>query len=445
MYTNLSRAISRKLSRKRKTNYKTKSKRIMKINQSGGFNTIQEFIDELLKRYNKIELPKDFKYDTPIENIYYSQLLKILPCASRLRDAMIHMQSNLMRYIFNLNLDLDLIKTGEEILIQDEAIWGEHDTIVCSKLSSGENKYQITMVEFKNDKHNICNIQVQLIAVRSLKPNNAGHAMILLFNHNEKIFSVIDPNGGNTLVDDDLNDVKVANMLKLILTGYTNKPIEFPPCQSVSTFPNSCLIWSQLFTELILRFGLENTKTYFDSLIKYTPAHESTIGHRMTQNSKFANNVIATHNDLNKIIKCYVIYIKLCIDDKIGETWIYPPEYIAARDLRSKISRVALHISDLDLYKKRKRGEYIFFNYNKFWITIDFNWNWILFFDGEHKHVLKSNLFDQQYLATLLAKVPDFSLLKSHLDKTQLDKMLFSVKDNRNSIVQSLFPMKGYL
>jgi hypothetical protein len=440
MYTTRSRAINSKLSRKRKTNYKTKSKRIMKINQSGGVNTIQEFIDELLKRYNRVELPKDFKYDKPKENTYYLQLLKILPCASRLRDARIHKKRDLVRYKFKS----DLVKNGEEILIQDEVFFGEHDTIVCSKLSGEEDGYQITMVKFNNED-NICDIQVQLIALKSVIPDNTGHALILLINNKEKTFSVIDPNGGGTLVDNDLNDYKLSIMLEQCIPGYEKKPIEFPPCQMVSTFPNSCLVWSQLFIELILRFGLENTKTYFDSVIKYAPGHQYVIAQRMTTNANFARNVATTQSVMNSIIKCFVIYIKSCMDDKTGDTWIYPPEYIAARDLRSKISDIAKFIQKLDLYKNRQRGEYIFFSYDKFLITIDSNWNWILCFNIEQKYVIKSNEFDQQYLATLLAKFENFKQLAQYLYKTQMDNMLFLTKQTSDPIVQYLFPKKGYL
>lgn len=438
-----SRGTKNKFSTKRKLNNKTKLNHIKKIQQTGGANNIQEFINELITRYNTIELPKDFKYDNPEENTYYSRLLQILPCSLRMRDALGNRGRRLIKYKFNS----ELIKNGEEVLIQDESFYGEHNTISFSKLPIGEETgYQITMVEFQNDVSNPCDIQIQMVSMFSIKPNNAGHAIILLINHKAKTFSLIDPNGGGTTVDDDLDDKKLAIMLAQCIPGYIYVLIEYPPCQAVSTFSNSCMVWSQLFTELILRFGLENTIIYFNSLIKYKPLQQWALVKRIYTNPTFANDVLKTNISLNKIIKCFVIYIKACIDDVSGETWIYPLEYIQARDLRSKISDVARHIQNLDIYKSRKRGEYIFFFYNNFWITIDANWNWILCYDGINtKYVVNSIEFNQQYLATLLAKVPEFKMFNKYLQKTPLDKMFYSTRDARDSIVQYLFPKKYYM
>lgn len=303
------------------------------------------------------------------------------------------------------------------------------------------------MVEFQNDVSNPCDIQVQMVDMRSINPGSTGHAIILLINHNAKTFSLIDPNGGGTTVDDDLDNGKIATMLEQCIPRYKHISIEYPSCQAVSTFPNSCMVWSQLFTELILRFGLENTRSYFDSLIKYKQTHQSVIAQRISKNATFAKNVIQTWESLNKIIKCFVIYIKACIDDVSGETWIYPPEYIQARDLHSKISDVARHIQNLDIYKSRKLGEYIFFFNNKFWITIDATLNWILCYDGynNNKYVIKSNDFNQQYLATLLAKVREFRMLNEYLRTTPVDKMFYSIRSAKDKIVDFLFPKKGYV
>lgn len=455
-----SRNTTNNFSKKYKSNYKTKLNRIKKIQQKGGVkpghrpgvivgstlctlvNNIQEFVDKLLTRYNDVDLPKDFKYDKPEENTYYSRLLQILPCASRMKDALGHRGRRLMKYKFNS----ELTKSADEVLLQDESFWGEHNTIVCSKLSIEEAGYQITMVEFQNDIYNPCDIQVLMVDMRSIKSGGTGHAIILLINQKIKEFSLIDPNGGGTTVDDDLDDNKMAIMLKQCIPGYTHVPIVFPPCQAVSTFPNSCMVWSQLFTELILRFGLKNTRGYFDSLIKYKPTNHSVIAQRITRNATYANDVVKTRESMDKIIKCFVIYIKACIDDVSGDTWIYPQEYIQARELRSKISDVARHIRELEIYKSRKRGQYIFFHFNNFWITIDANWNWILCYDNYgKKYLVKSNEFDQQYLATLLAKVPEFRMLMEHLNQTPLDKMSYFTKNATDSIVGYLFPKKGYL
>lgn len=129
-----SRGTNKKISKNRKSNYKTKLNRIKKIQQTGGVNNIQEFIDELITRNNTIDLPKDFNYDKPKENTYYSRLLQILPCSLRMRDALGQRGRRLMKYKFNN----ELTKTDVEVLIQDENFWGEHNTIVCSKLPSGE-------------------------------------------------------------------------------------------------------------------------------------------------------------------------------------------------------------------------------------------------------------------------------------------------------------------
>jgi len=91
--------------------------------------------------------------------------------------------------------------------------------------------------------------------------------MILMFNNgnqyipDKRTFSVIDPNGGETLVG-SLDDSKVIKMLEHILSPeITYKDVEMPPCQKLSyRIPGSCLLWSQLYMELILRFGFTNDK-----------------------------------------------------------------------------------------------------------------------------------------------------------------------------------------
>lgn len=426
------------------TNKQNQTHRISKINQPKDetANPVGLFINELIERYENVPLPEKFNYTYPLENNYYSRLLEIIFCGLGLRDTLTYRSRPRIRYKF----DSDFTKNSEEVLIEDERFWGEQDTITCSKLPKGEPGYQITMVEFKNDtlnpNPNPCDVQVQLVYLISIIPKQPGHAIILLINHKKKNFSVIDPNGGGTKVDDYLDDAVFATMLTQII-GYKIEQIQFPPCQAVSTFPNSCMVWSQLFTELILRFGLENTNNYLEKNIKYKPTYESVISHRMSRNLAFAKNVMETHTNLNKIIKCFVIYMKACIDDVSGETWIYPPEYNNARVLRSKILGVARHISNLEIYTNRKKGEYIFFYYNKFWITIDANWDWILCFD--YKYFIKSNEFNLQYFATLLAKIPEFRSLLSYLENTDLDKMLYLLRDSTYEIVQYLFPKKGYI
>jgi hypothetical protein len=449
------RVKSRKFNRFRKI----KSKRIVK--QFGGLNTIQLFIDELLKRYNTSSLPQDFAYNNTQQNYYYTQLVQILPCAARARDEIREKKRDLMRYKFNL----DLTMKRKETLVQSENGFGRNDHIICSKLSDGEDGYQIIMGEFDHKHYHDCGTEVQLIFIDSAIRGEAGHALILLVNtetlahtayingkpvYIQKTFSVIDPNGGGTLVD-SLDDVSVSIMLESILNPYKNTSIEFPPCQRVSTFPDSCIVWSQLFTELILRFGLKNTKTYFDSLIKYTPSHQSVIAKRMSENTNFVKKVFETNSALNSIIKCYVIYIKSCIDNK-KDNWIYPPEYIEANELRSKLFEVIGLISKLPKYTNKKAGEYIYLYIPNFYlITSDYG-NWILYnISGSHT-ILKSQEFDPQYVATLFKNFPSYRKLLNYLNlQTITDndlKILLRDKGHmRSDIVNLLFPdlRKGYV
>jgi len=368
--------------------------------------TIEEFID-IINGFEKFDNKqkaddgnKPLEFGDLSQNTYYTRLISMIPCAIRLRDY--RFRNTPYEYVFNAKLEL-LSKTAK--MNDDEIVFGQHDSIYCQK--NNDLGYKIIMIDNTNFLNDLCQHQVQLVHLVSInRLSKPGHAIILLLNHKDKQFSVIDPNGiDGAMVDGDLDYRKFAEMLGKILTTYTYMKIVFPPCQRMSVFfQDSCLIWSLLFTEFIVRFGLENAKSFF-----------------------FSQAPINADN----LIRRYANYIKkvLSATSSREDVFIYSPYYKKAEEIRSRIADVNRNVTSTDIYKTRNRNENIIIQHSNIIISL-LGWDgWILELTNpanRKKYIVKSTDVDMQILSTLIMVYePNFTSLMdiltnpgSHYKKT---------------------------
>jgi len=310
-----------------KRNKKIRKNKIFKLTklklQIGGNYTniassITDFI-EIIKKFEEFEkssrnstIHKEtgFDFANLEDNTYYRKLISYTPCSIDLRMN----KESPYEYVFDS--EFNLVQTRQRINIENEIILGSDDYIICQSMDDGS--YKIIMKNNTNYYSDLCPTQVQLVSLNTENLRDTGHSLMLILNNNEpKSFSVIYPNGGDTIVGKNLSEETFSKMLEqiMIMKGYVYSKINYPPCQIMSVlFPNSCHLWSLLYCELIIRFNLDETIDFF------------------TRTSPM---------DLDKLISKYATYIMKVIQ-KINRTikedvFIYSNYYIKADELFEKI------------------------------------------------------------------------------------------------------------
>lgn len=291
--------IKHKKLNKNKSKYKNNIKKHKRIIQKGG-ERFAPNIDEFIKLINEepeLDIDTAEKLTINTYNHYYSLMIQQLPCSIRVRDSISQSEGHgtpdnrFVKFTFNKSLE----KLSQEYIqnLEHEGVWGEHDIIQCNSTDKG---YELNI--FLPIPENGCETLVQLIYMRpknKLKGSSC-HALVLLINNKDKTFSVIDSNGGGTKGNNNLDDNILTKLLSQVITNYKHKPVILPPCQLKSyRFPGSCVVWSQLYIELILRFGLKNATDYLVIINKEMSTHNIIL--------KYANYVNKCLQNMEHFIK----------------------------------------------------------------------------------------------------------------------------------------------
>lgn len=373
---------------------KLKKRLTYKKKQSGGDRTaesIEAFV-HLIQLEDQLDIEKTDNLTSINYNHYYQLMIKRLPCSLRFRDFTYELGGS-QRYltkIFKFNKSLALLSTHSMSNYNEGSAWGVKDIIQCIKERDGG--YTIIMGDynalFHSNKIIPCDTQVQMISLRSYDQKKSGHAVILLLNntnHDNKTFTIINPGGeGGGKVDDDLDDTKCYHMLKQILTDYTYESFNFPACQvHTRHFTGSCLLWSQLYIDLILRFGLYTAKNYLDSMILRDVRTD-------------------------EIVLKYSNYITRFLTD--NTYFIDDPWYITSGKIRSLIYEITRKLSESEVVKAKlnskklamtvfqMKGIFIYFN-----PEVDYDWVIDVIIDSQ-KYRFNNKNYDQQTMSTILKK-----------------------------------------
>jgi hypothetical protein len=398
---------------RKKLNYKHKS-----CKQKGGngnnANKVTEpifnFVNEIEKykavglyekgNTNNQEILK--KLANPQFNIYYNDLLNILPCSMNIRDT----NSVLIKYEFDSTFNL--VKDSQIYdKFNDETYFGSSNSIYCEKIN--DDSYIVIM---GLDINIICDEQLQLINYFE-KKFESGHALTLILKNkpiHSKSFSIIDSNGNET---HDKNIVKKLLTHILDRYGYSYLEIEFPACQ-IDTYihKGSCLLWSQLYIELILRFGIDTAKQYLTTLTGKALGPDDFI-------LKYASYVNSCIVDSTKIIKEY--------------------NYVLAEQLRMLLFAVNIHIQSMDFYKNRgtKYDVATHTDYKHYYIIFCYNYsNFIFIFPGlsglyyrntninpNNRYVAKSDDINITKLLSIFIKNFNSAYTKLKLELEKMSKM----------------------
>jgi hypothetical protein len=465
---------SRKNSSKRKLNKKnnklhtkiikiTKSEKKNKNNILVGGNRYASNIDVFISLINSEDmLPIEENKLEDLSNLgfntYYNTLIQYLPCGNIIRGI-----NSVKEYKFDINFKYLPEQTTEKEIYVDESFHGADDYCIVEQLNNDDG-YRII---FNFDNINMCENIVQLITMR-LQTNLIGHAMVLLFNTNnlylqdnnknkKKTFTVIDPNGFNGTIVGNLNDTKVIEMLQQILQEkdktINHEQIVIPPCQTKSfSYKGSCLLWSQLYCELFLRFGLTETQEYL---------------------KKFYDESLIT----SIFIKKYASYIVKSIDD--NSYIIMDPNYDEALKLSKLISFINNEVvRNHNIFTERNRNTIpVLYPINNV-LSIIFCYNyaeWIFLFAkkntlgniyNKNKFVVKSsNSNKTQLLSTFIKNYNEvYYRLKAALETIKNkyneaankkncelsgdgeNKSFFiSTFEYSDQLVTDFFPKKGYI
>lgn len=217
---------------------------------------------------------------------------------------------------------------------------------------------------------------------------------------------------------------------------YKNEEIIFPPCQRMSFFmPNSCHIWSLLFTELIVRFSLTEAQAFFKSKRPI---------------------------DMNQLIAKYATYIMKVLDTSSGvDDFIYSDYYINAEDISRKISEVNQKstVSGNDretfMYKRLRIDEVLTIKFTNILLILLGYEGWILQITNpknEKTYFVKSADMDIQELSTLFKAYPEsFENFKNKILMPIINFGYdtinsFGRKINKSDpLVSSYFPEQAYL
>jgi hypothetical protein len=382
---------------KNKSKYKN-NKKYKNTIQKGGERSASS-IDEFMELINKeekldIEIAKEkltkFKF-----NKYYSILIKYIPCSIRIRDST--NKQSIKKFYFTKKFEkikeesynnerFAIFKNKNNDKFNPYLDWGTNDLIRCYTTNEGYELQIPNPLPLLND----CNIQVQLMTIgtkqsKKSEHEESDHALVLLINNKDKTFSILDPNGIGITIN-NLNDKILQNMLVQVLIGYKHKNIYFPACQRNSyAWEGSCVVWSQLFIELILRFGLDTAKNYLDKLI------------------------VSSFNYSDIILK-YANYIYKCLDNM--SYIIKDSNFIIAEELHSLITEANNKILSTENLKPTLYKQPVIENGHFLIIFGIDNSNWILLYSKEkynkpewnwkNTYIIKSEDFDIQKLSTIV-------------------------------------------
>lgn len=427
---------------KNKSKYKNTIQKHKRIIQKGG-ERFASNIDEFMKLINQeekldIEIAKE-KLTTFKFNTYYSILIKYIPCSIRIRDST---NKQLIKK-FYFTKKFEKIKeesyNNEGFAILD---WGTNDLIRCYTTNEGYELQIPNPLPLLTD----CNIQVQLMTIgtkqsKESEHEESDHALVLLINNKDKTFSILDPNGIGITIN-NLNDKILQNMLVQVLIDYKNKNIYFPACQRNSyAWEGSCVVWSQLFIELILRFGLDAAKKYLDNLM------------------------VSSFNYSDIILK-YANYIYKCLDNM--SYIIKDSNFIIAEELHSLITEANKKILSNENLKPTLYKQPIIENGHFLIIFGIDNSNWILLYskkkynqpewDWKNTYIIKSEDFDIQKLSTLVKNDKTYTENEGRGKYTDVEMIQFSLKspylittkthvkmmDKKEPLISVFFQKKGY-
>jgi hypothetical protein len=394
--------------------------------EKGKLDDITKFIENINTKYTEdinYEEKKEIadKLSDKTYNSYYAALLlPNLPCSIRIMD-LINVSSSYKIKIYSFS--------NERILLEEkihnsyeELYWSSNESILIHKEEDGSYKLHI-LDNFIENIGNLCKFRVQLIDITE-HGQKEGHAIVLLLDNSTKTFSLIDPNG----ISDNLNIY--AEMLNKGITPYKYNQIEFPPCQRyVHSSNGTCLIWSNLFIELILRFGYENTKIYFNTL---------------------------KTSELTPLIFKYGKYILNCLLD--NKLFIKDPTYVMAEKICELLISSSLKIIETVQFKERKHNVYttlqilpkifIIFEYAKWTLLGSKNIN-----NSNNKiYTIKSDSTDKiQFICTLIKNFPNefdslYKILSSLVDSDNLSSISYIDPSNKLFyLINLFFPKKGYV
>lgn len=323
------------MTRQSKNIKKTKIKKIRKtkinkqnynIQAAGNFENVAHNIDKFIDIINSKDVLKvDSRYGAEFDatglssrviNNYYSILYKYLPCA----DTVIKFKK-IRTFEFSYDKEKNITFTKHtDITFEDKY---QYDNNIIT-IYYDRSIIKVNLVIDVNNTYRICGEGVRLILMKHTDQAQ-GHASVLYLNYEQHTFSFIDPNGDdfscktqNQLVVNALhyilNESYLYNFSKKL---YEHVCLKLEKCQLKSaSIPDSCLLWSLLFMDLILRFGIQQTIEYINTKICHTSKSTSMFM------LKYAN------------------YILECLNDDYTKLFIYDPYYIESVKLLDEFKKL---------------------------------------------------------------------------------------------------------
>jgi hypothetical protein len=256
-----------------------------------------------------------------ISNKYYSLLYQYLPCADTVKK---FKDIRIFKFSYDKEKNIKFINHTDEA--KYEAKYKTYHDRNMIDILINESIITVSLEINLNNTYSICGEGVRLIIMKE-EGQRSGHASVLYLNYNELTFSFIDPNG------DDFScktqNQLVVNVLSYILNNsydykfksseksYEHVCLNLEGCQLKSELiSGSCLLWSLLFMDLILRFGIQQTIAYINTKICHTPRSSDLFMYK------------------------YGKYILECITDDYTKIFIYDPYYVKSVTLLKNLKEL---------------------------------------------------------------------------------------------------------